>query len=63
MEIKISNFKLFNDVIGIFDEDNYFINLVKNISFNEKTISINGQKLTGFQKRRFLNKIKIIDKE
>ena len=63
MEIKISNFKLFNDVIGIFDEDNYFINLVKNISFNEKTISINGKKLTGFQKRRFLNKIKIIDKE
>ena len=63
MEIKISNFKLFNDVIGIFDEDNYFINLVKNISFNEKTISINGKKLTSFQKRRFLNKIKIIDKE
>lgn len=63
MEIKISNFKLVNDVIGIFDEDNYFINLVKNISFNEKTISINSQKLTGFQKRRFLNKIKIIDKE
>lgn len=63
MEIKISNFKLVNDVIGIFDEDNYFINLVQNINFNEKTISINGQKLTGFQKRRFLNKIKIIDKE
>ena len=63
MEIKLSNFKLVNDVIGIFDEDNYFINLVKNISFNEKTISINGQKLTCFQKRRFLNKIKIIDKE
>lgn len=62
MEIKISNFKFENNIIGILEEDNYFIDLIRNLNFNEKNISINGKKLTTLEKRKFLNKVKIIDK-
>lgn len=63
MEIKISNFKLTDNLIGILDQDHYFIELVKNLYFDNKLVSINGKKLTSFEKRKFLNHIQIIDRE
>lgn len=62
MEIKIGNFILKPELIGVLEEDEYFLRSLKELSFNGKTLSVNGVKLTLLEKRRFLNRIEVIPK-
>lgn len=63
MEVKISNYKFTNQLIGILDQDYCFLDLIKNLNFDSKVITINGKKLTSYQKRKFLQRLKVIDKK
>lgn len=62
MEIKLGCYKLTNQIIGVLDNNNEFINYLDNLRFNNQAIYIDGNKITNYDKRKFLNNIKIVEK-
>ncbi len=63
MEVKIGSFILKPSILGILDQDEFFLNFFQDLFFSNKTISINGVRLTQLEKRRYLNGIEIVPKQ
>lgn len=64
MEVKFeNNFKINSgEIVGIVDQDNYFINYIKNISVSKPSITVDSKKLNKTDLSKFQNKISIIDR-
>lgn len=62
MEIKLSNYKLNTGLIGVLESNSYFLDFINDLAMDNKTITIDGKKLTPSQKRKFMHSVKIIEK-
>ncbi len=63
MEVKVSSFILKPSILGVLDQEDFFINFFHDLPFNNKTISIDRVQLTQLEKRRFINRIEMVTKK